>query len=311
MDELPKLRFPADDRYVRFTFADTTRVAGLLREYLPADLIACLDLPQLRRIHDQHVKETLHELRDDLDLECPIFPTGNAVIRILVEYKSGKDKDLWFQLNRSIVAIWERSGFAPVIPVVIHTGPEKFSIHSPQTSLQNLPQPLARQLLELPIQVIDLSCSTEDRIWNSVHLDHVAKVALTLLRLAQQASLDVLHLRKILRDKWPNVSIARQKRYIIAAITYLKFKSRLPAEIIKELRNDMALVHPINPLSVFAQELREAKAAGLSEGISQGIEQAKLCDIEKMLAKGFDWSLIQDITSISSAEYETLLAKYR
>jgi len=47
------------------------------------------------------------------------------------------------------------------------------------------------------------------------------------------------------------------------------------------------------------------------EGLSEGIEQAKLQDIEMMLAKGCVWTFIQNITSISSAEFEVFQAKYR
>ena len=62
------MNFPSDDRYVRFTFADTHRVAGLLREFLPAELLACLDLERLKRLHENQIHDTLRESRDDLNL---------------------------------------------------------------------------------------------------------------------------------------------------------------------------------------------------------------------------------------------------
>lgn len=37
--------FPSDDRYFRFHFADTHRMAGLLREFLPQDLVETLVFP--------------------------------------------------------------------------------------------------------------------------------------------------------------------------------------------------------------------------------------------------------------------------
>ena len=66
------MNFPTDDRYVRFTFADTHRMAGLLREFLPRDILQHLDLERLRRLHENQVHNTLRETRDDINLECPI-----------------------------------------------------------------------------------------------------------------------------------------------------------------------------------------------------------------------------------------------
>jgi len=57
-----KPKFPSDDRLARFTFSDTKRAAGLIREYLPPELVACLDLTGLKRIAEQHIDKSLKEL---------------------------------------------------------------------------------------------------------------------------------------------------------------------------------------------------------------------------------------------------------
>jgi hypothetical protein len=126
------LRIPADDRIARFTFSDTTRAAGLIREFLPRDLVASLDLSKLKLLPDQHIDKHLREHRDDLNMECPAIPNGKVFIRILVEHKSIHDPNLWFQLLRSIVVTWMKTGFCPVIPIVLHTGSEPFRFAIPQ-----------------------------------------------------------------------------------------------------------------------------------------------------------------------------------
>jgi len=84
----------------------------------------------------------------------------------------------------------------------------------------------------------------------------------------------------------------------------------------------MPLVHPINPKSAFAQELREEHAKGLTEGmekgLSQGLSQGIIEGLERnqieviqgMLAKGFDWQTIQDITHLDQSGFEALKVKY-
>ncbi len=72
----------------------------------------------------------------------------------------------------------------------------------------------------------------------------------------------------------------------------------------------MALAHPIRPDSAFARELREERQKGIDQGMEQGLELEKLEVIQGMLAKGFDWQTIQDITHLDQAGYETLQAKH-
>jgi len=308
------MKFPADDRYFRFTFANMQRLAGLLREFLPANMLTHLDLDKLRRIHDQHVRDTLKEVRDDLDVECPCS-SGKVTIRILVEHKSSHAPRLWFQLMQSICTEWEQNGFAPIIPVVVHTGSEPFVFDSPQNELQSIPTPIKEALPNLPIIAIDLAICTEERIWASPNLDHVTKVALSILKLAQQGQLDISKIRKLLQSEWPKSSPLRIKRYIQAAVSYLHFKSKLPRESLSTLRFNMALAHAINPQSAFAQELREEHQKGIERGVEQGIvEGLELNQIEVvqgMLAKNFDWQTIQDITHLDQTAFKALQIKHK
>jgi len=307
------MKFPADDRYFRFTFANMQRLAGLLREFLPTELLAHLELNKLQRIHDQHVRENLKEVRDDLDVECPCS-IGKVTIRILVEHKSSHAPKLWFQLMRSICAEWEQNGIAPIIPVVVHTGSGSFIYESPQNMLQQIPDPLRNMLPSLPIIAIDLAICTEEQIWASQNLDHVTKVALSILKLAQQGQLDISKIRKLLQSEWPTSSPLRIKRYIQAAITYLHFKSKLPRESLSNLRFDMVHAHAINPDSPFAQELREEHQKGVEQGIDQGIieglELEKIEVVQGMLVNGLDWKLIEKITHLNQVNFDALKAKH-
>lgn len=208
------MTFPSDDRYFRFSFADTVRVANLLREYLPAELVQCLDLDRLRRIHENQIRDNLQESRDDLNLECPAIPGGIVQIRILVEHKSAHAPELWLQLMRTICVDWELGSFRPIIPVIVHTGPERFQLDSPRHCLKNFPRPIQNSLPMLRVFPIDLSQHSETAIWASNNLDHVSKVALSILRLSQQKNLDIANLRTMLRQEWQGISRVRQSRYI-------------------------------------------------------------------------------------------------
>ena len=305
-----KKPFPADDRFVRLTFHDRKRAAGLLREYLPPDLLECLDLTALKRIDSQLVDGDLHERRDDLNLECPLKTGGRVRVRILVEHKSAYDSALWFQLTETILSSWKDSGFAPVIPVVIHTGPDAFRFDSPQSRLRGLPSPVSRMLLRLRIVPIDLASIPEEKFWTSHNLDTISKVALAILKLAQKKDLDTVRIRQVLGTRLVGLSTSRRRRLTRIAISYLQYKSHFTEDQLSALRSDMALVHPVNPDSVFAKELREAKAQGIALGLQEGLERKSLEDVERMLENGFSWQVIQDITHLDQAGFEALKTKY-
>ena len=300
------MNYPSDDRYVRFTFADAHRVAGLLREFLPTDLLSCLDLERLRRLHDNQIRDTLRESRDDLNLECPLASGGHALIRILVEHKSSHAPELWLQIMRTVCTQWEHGPLAPVIPVVLHTGPEPFRFETPRSRLLELPEPLLSSLPQLEIYAIDLSQCSEVRLWSSPHLDHVSQVALAILKLAQRRGLDIGEIRTVLRREWPGISENRRRRYIQAAISYLHYKSDTDHATLKSLGKDMNLAHPVNPLSPYMQELREEH----QKGIDQGLELEKLEVIQNLLAKSMDWAFIESVTHLDQAGYEALQAKH-
>ncbi|HSQ41244.1 MAG TPA: Rpn family recombination-promoting nuclease/putative transposase, partial [Fibrobacteraceae bacterium] len=234
--------FPADDRYFRLTFANMPRMAGLLREFLPTKLVACLNLDKLRRIHEQHLQQNLSERRDDLNLTCPVLgPCGTIHIRILVEHKSIHDPGLWRQLLNSLLAEWDESGMAPALPIVVYTGTTPFRIESPQTLFQNLVSPLLACQIHFPIFAIDLQSCPETRIWESPHLDAVSRIALSIMKLAQRRDLEISTLRALLQKFLPDVPKLRQRRLLWAAISYLQYKSLIPIETLSTLGSDMPL----------------------------------------------------------------------
>lgn len=233
------------------------------------------------------------------------------LIRIVVEHKSEHAPGLWLQFFRTIGSTWESQGYAPVIPVVLHTGPEAFRFETPQSRLRFLPAVLHGSLPVLTVYPIDLATCSEERLWNSPHLDHVSKVALSILKLAQQQDLDIGRIRALLRREWPGISEKRRRRYILAAINYLHYKSDADSDTLQLLSSNMALVHSVNPKSAFAKELREEHAKGLQEGVERGLALDKIDVVAGMLANGLDWDLIQKIAHLDQAGYEALSAKYK
>jgi len=243
-----------------------------------------------------------------------MIPEGSVQIRILIEHKSDYDANLWFQLMNTILVSWKKTGYCPVIPIVLHTGPSPFQFASPQVALASAAAPIVAALPLLPIFPIDFATSSVERIMESTNLDAVAKVILRIMKLAQLEKLDVASVRSVIREHFPEEPTHVQRRYLNAAISYINFKVPLERDSFDKLRFDMALAHPIHPDSLFAQDLRAELAKGMTMGITQGIiegqELKQIETIQAMLANGLDWSLIQAITHLDQNAYEALKAKH-
>jgi len=319
----------AEDRLARYTFQDPAKAAGLLGHFLDPEILACLDLDALVRIEDKQIEDSLKERRDDLNFECPVLISEaekNASIgsqtdsfsktiriRILVEHKSDFDDKLWYQLHDSVLAKWRRDGFAPVLTLVLHTGPEMFRLDSPQARFQKilLPEILKQQQLSLPVLSIDLSTQTLNQIAQSMHLDVDSKFIISIMKLVQSRTVSIATIREITRLYYPDSTSATQKRYFEAAITYIRYKSPLVDHSeLEKMRSTMALAHPIHPDSIFALELRESMEKGMEKGREEGMEKGaylnKLETAKGMLRKNLSIDLISEITGLPLAELEAL-----
>ena len=209
-----------------------------------------------------------------------------------------------------------------MIPVVLHTGPAPFVLASPRYLLDTLPSTLKECLPELPIVAIDLASTAIARLLGSIHLDEVAKLVLGIMKLIQLKQLDLASVRSLTRTLFPQAPTQEQRLYLDAAITYIHYKAPERAELTQELRNDMALAHPIHPESAFARELREEHQKGMEQGlelgiergieqgIEQGLELEKLQIIGGMLENGLEWAIIQKITHLDQAGYKALKIKH-
>jgi len=299
-------RFPADDRYARFTFADTHRMAGLLREILPTDILAGLNLEKLRRIHDQHIDPSLREIRDDLTMEVPQQNTRGEklLIKILFEHKSHPDPDVLVQMGKAAHWAWSNEGVHPIIPILLYSGKETYK---PRQIAEQFPalSPSIKQLQPtFQVIMIDIQRMSIARIWNSENLDGVAKIALSVMQHAHDPEVNVWMVIGWLRMAFPNASRKRSRRYTIATINYLRIKSKLTSQDEIILRDTMQFAHPIHPESIFARELKEARESGLAEGRQIAQNRSVLQIAKNLKAMGMDSEFIFKATGLTMTQID-------
>jgi predicted transposase/invertase (TIGR01784 family) len=96
------------DRFFRHALARQEVVTDFLRNYLPPDAAALINLDLVQPAPDTFVDESLQAHYSDLVFTVQLIDKRPAVVYVLFEHKSYPDVNTPFQLLRYMVRIWER-----------------------------------------------------------------------------------------------------------------------------------------------------------------------------------------------------------
>ena len=136
------------DLFFRETFSRIEITHDFIENYLPAEVVAILNLDTLEPQKDSFVDEELREHFSDLLYRVQQKNGHEANVDLLLEHKSSPDVLVAFQLLRYMVRIWERAQrekvkpLPPVIPIVVCHGHEKWQVSENFTGLFEGPEAL-------------------------------------------------------------------------------------------------------------------------------------------------------------------------
>lgn len=118
----------------RSTFSDPEQAKGLLRNFLPAGLVAAIDWDSLALRDTEFLDQELR--RSTVDLLFSVNIGGRpALIYLMLEHKSHQDPLTAWQMLRYFVRIQEHwlrehpgaTQLIPILPLVVHHGPQRWS----------------------------------------------------------------------------------------------------------------------------------------------------------------------------------------
>jgi len=128
------------DKLFKLVYGRPMQAAAYFERFLPAEVVARLDLERLELADGSFVDEELKEHHTDLLFVAPIIasdpapddeePPRDALLYLLFEHQSTVDRMMPFRLLRYMVRIWERwqgehpaaVHLPPIIPVVLYQG---------------------------------------------------------------------------------------------------------------------------------------------------------------------------------------------
>ncbi|MFZ0545762.1 MAG: Rpn family recombination-promoting nuclease/putative transposase [Candidatus Promineifilaceae bacterium] len=181
---MSELRNP-HDLFFRETFSHVEVAHDFIEQYLPAEVVAALDLDTLELQKDSFIDADLREHFSDLLYQVRLQDGTEANVYFLLEHKSSPDALVAFQLLRYMVRIWERAlrekanSLPPIVPIVVYHGREKWQISENFTGLFEGPEALRPYWPNYRYELQDLNQLDESDIRGNLLLK---ATLLTLMR---------------------------------------------------------------------------------------------------------------------------------
>ena len=162
---MPELSNP-HDRFFKAAFGRPVLAAAFLREQLPAEVAAVLDLDPaaLTLLAETYVDPGLRAHLSDLVYAARLRDGSAAIVYVLLEHKSRPEPLVAFQLLRYAVRKWEqdlRAGrpLAPILPVVVYHGRRRWRVGQDMADLFAGPEALRVYWPAFRYHLVDVSVS--------------------------------------------------------------------------------------------------------------------------------------------------------
>ncbi len=185
------LVFHSNDGFCKEVFSIPENARALFQNHLPPGIVAGIDWSSLTLAPGSFVKKSLRQTHSDLlfSVQCAGRP---LLLYLLFEHQTTVDEAMPLRLLVTVAEILlshhKKHGLplAPVIPFVLHQGPERWSVSTQFSDLLELPPGAGPELLAFqPVfryALLDLTQFDPDREERDAH----NRVVLQLMKLARE-----------------------------------------------------------------------------------------------------------------------------
>jgi hypothetical protein len=179
----PLEHFP--DRSTKWLLEFGENVRGLM-EIVASDLVEQLDFSQLRHVNRTFIPDNLREQESDIVYAVPFRgqDSGEVWIYILIEHQSTVDVTMGFRVLFYMVQIWDSQRrewedkkvpksqwkFRPIIPIVFHTGEQKWETPISMETVMDLPDELRRFVPSFDTLFLGVKAEEPARLTQTGHI---------------------------------------------------------------------------------------------------------------------------------------------
>jgi predicted transposase/invertase (TIGR01784 family) len=307
------------DLFFKRSFSRPEVVRGFIERFVPADVVACLDLDTLEiqsgSFVDPELNATFSDLVFTVQSRGMDGKTTETTIYLLFEHKSAPDRLIAFQMLKYVVRIGEqrlRDGLplCCVIPLVVYHGDRQWRVSRTLADVIECDEPLRRYIPKMPIELFDLSSYTDEQLRDKSLL----QATLILLKYIHREELfdrlvEVFQLLASLENEQDGLECIRTVLAFLASSTV---ENRWD-EVGQIARNSFQTKGNQIMETMADVWLKQGLEQGLEQGIEQGLEQGELIGKIRVLQEmlGLPVTSNADLRQQSLVELEETVIQLR
>ena len=301
---MKKLNNP-HDKFLKETLSRKENAVGFIQNYLPQEIVAMIDLDNIKIEKDSYITKNLQEYFTDL-LYKVIIKGEESYIYVLFEHKSYPDKLIGLQLLEYLIQCWrakakQKQALPLVIPLVIYHGKTNWNIGLRFSEIiEPIDNSLRKYIPDFEYILYDLSKYSDDEIVGTEEL----KVMLNLMKYIYSENL-LDKLREIFKIL-SHISDTNLD-YISTITIYLMSTTEIE---IKELAKIMTETISEKGGEIAMTTAQKIKKEGINEGINlgrmEGLKEGLKTTAKNLLNLGMTYNVIATATGLSIAEIENL-----
>ncbi len=301
------------DAFIKELLKSSERAIAFFQGHLPPAIVASIDWRTLTLLPSSFVNQDLKQTHSDL-----LFSVNAAgremLLYVLVEHQTSVDPLMPLRLLCYIVEILrehEKNHGLPlpvVLPLLIHQGPNRWTVPAQFNEMFDLPADLAPHFLPyLPsFEHVIYDLTQHEPADEESHLQ--LRVALHLMKLAREMRLpDFLH--------WLDEQNCRISEQFPAGFIEMCLLYAVYADTSLDLRQVAATLSPQSELRdqtmSFVDKMKlEGHEEGLSQGLSQGLSRGEWIGKVRLLEElmGAEQSPVDELIALEVSELATRFA---
>jgi predicted transposase/invertase (TIGR01784 family) len=277
LPDIPDLATHPHDALFKHVFSQLDYASDCFRNHLPAEVVRLIRFEELALVPGSFVKTSLKQSHSDLLFSAPIVTSEGEreiLLHLVFEHQTTVDPTMPLRILGYKLEIWQRHErehglpLPPVMGLVLHQGPDEWTVSTRFSDLFDLPAEAAETLLPYLPQfrhaLLDLSQFDPANGDN----DERVKVVLQLMKLARKKQ--ALEFFAWLVEVLPTLPANLPDPLVTVALLYaLSADNSLDIEAIANTVRDKKTISEITMNAI--EKLRaEGEAKGKAEGKAEG-----------------------------------------
>jgi predicted transposase/invertase (TIGR01784 family) len=272
------------DEFFKLIFSDPKRLAELIENFCPSDLVQSLELSTLRILPTEKIGS---EKRKYLDLvaECQTKNKDYAQFYFIFEHKSQPDRYAFIQIMHYMVSIWEENvrqnkDLVPIIPVIYYHGQVLWPHPRNLIDLFKVEEALKKYLSDFKYLLVDTNLISDEKLKED--MENLSALAIVLY-VMKNIRLPLEELAQAFKALIELLRINPQEPTFILFYSVVSYVSKAKGVEPEEMENILFKTGGEEMRTVFDKWREEGIQQGILQGLYKGaVEEARNLVLEAL-----------------------------